>query len=142
MQCTRQAAENDYADSSARLARAMYIGLPYAREVGHVGDGEASGVATSAGGGGGGGGGGGDGGGGGGEMMEGHDVPPDVLTSVVHWFLKGGFDPAEACDFARNELLEGAKYCHNEGCEVGRCRLILSKPVLIAPLVSVLKATM
>ena len=40
------------------------LDLPYAREVGHVE--EAAGVATSAG------------------VMEGHDVPPDVLTGVVH----------------------------------------------------------
>ena len=51
---------------------------PYAREAGHVV--EAAGVAPSAG------------------VMEGHDVPPDVLTDVV-WLRK-----------------------------VGRCRLSLSNP--------------
>jgi TPR repeat protein len=45
------------------LAFCIYIDHPYAREVGHVG--EAAGVAASAG------------------VMEGHDVPPDVLTAVV-----------------------------------------------------------
>jgi hypothetical protein len=41
----------------------MYGDDPYAREVGHVGD--AVGVAAST------------------EFMEGHNVPPDVLTGVV-----------------------------------------------------------
>ena len=51
----------------------MYGDQPYAREVGHVG--EADGVATSA------------------EVIEGHDVPPDVLTGVVHWLRKVGHNP-------------------------------------------------
>ena len=46
-------------ESCLRLAGHMYIDTPYAREVGHVG--EAAGIATPAG------------------VMEGHDVPPDVL---------------------------------------------------------------
>jgi hypothetical protein len=46
------------------------VDYPYAREVGHVG--EAAGVAAPAG------------------VMEGHDVPPDVLTGVLHWLQKGG----------------------------------------------------
>jgi len=52
------------ADACLRLAHNMYVDRPSAREVGHVE--EAAGVATSAG------------------VMEGHDVPPDVLTGVVH----------------------------------------------------------
>ena len=62
-QWMRKAAENGHADSCLRLAAHMYADRPYAREVGHVED--ASGVATSAG------------------VVQGHDVPPDVLTSVV-----------------------------------------------------------
>ena len=62
-QWLRKAAENGRADACLRLAAWMYRDEPYAREVGHVG--EAVGVATSAG------------------VMEGHDVPPDVLTGVV-----------------------------------------------------------
>ena len=63
MQWERKAAENDRADVCLHLAGWMYADLPYAREVGHVG--EVAGVATSAG------------------VTEGHDGPPDVLTSVV-----------------------------------------------------------
>ena len=51
------------------LAARMYGDQPYAREVRHVG--EAAGVATSV------------------EVVEGHDVPPDVLTDVVAWLRKG-----------------------------------------------------
>jgi len=63
MQWRRRAAENGHADSCFILAGRMYRDHPYAREVGRVG--EATGVAMSAG------------------VMEGHDVPPDVLTGVV-----------------------------------------------------------
>ena len=59
----RKAAESGHAEACWRLAGRMYGDLPYAREVGHVG--EAAGVAAQA------------------ETMEGHDVPPDVLTSAV-----------------------------------------------------------
>jgi hypothetical protein len=52
----------------------MYGDRPNAREVGHVG--EADGVAMSAG------------------DMEGHDVPPDVLISVVR-LRKGRDDPVD-----------------------------------------------
>jgi hypothetical protein len=66
----RKAAENGHTRACLQLANFMYIDNPYAREVGHVG--EAAGVATSAG------------------DIEGlHDVPPDVLTDVVHWSRKG-----------------------------------------------------
>jgi hypothetical protein len=65
----------------------MYGDQPYACEVGHVG--EAAGVATSA------------------EVIEGHDVPPDVLTST-----------AQADELSR-EALEGINYCYNDtGCGV------------------------
>ena len=63
--------------------------------------GEAAGVATSAG------------------VIEGrHNVPPDVLTSVVHWLRKGGHNPSAELEELRRESLEGAEYCQNEGCEV------------------------
>jgi len=67
LQWLRKAAGNGLADACLHLAGRMYLDYPYAREVGHVG--EAAGVATSTG------------------VTEGHDVPPDVLTSVVS---KGG----------------------------------------------------
>jgi len=70
VQWMRKAAENGHTRACLQLANFMYIDNPYAREVGHVG--EAAGVATSAG------------------DIEGlHDVPPDVLTDVVHWSRKG-----------------------------------------------------
>ena len=76
----------------------MYWDYPSAREVGHVV--EAAGVATSAG------------------VMEGHDVPSDVLTGVVHWLRKGGHDVVAKLAEFRREILEGAQYCRNDGCEV------------------------
>ena len=75
-----------------------YEDQPYAREVGHVG--EAAGVAASAG------------------LTEGHDVPPDVLTGVVHWLRKGGHETVAMLTALRVEAREGAKYCRNDGCEV------------------------
>ena len=83
---------------SVLISRSSHLDLPYAREVGHVG--EAAGVATSAG------------------VMEGHNVPPDVLTGVVQWLLKGGHDPVHHLDAFRIMELEGGKYCFNDGCEV------------------------
>jgi hypothetical protein len=99
MQWTRNAAESGQVDSCYRLAAHMYLDLPYAREVGPVG--EAAGVAAPAG------------------VMEGHDVPPDVLTSVVHWLRIGGLNIVDLplAEF-RIEALDGAKYCGNDGCEV------------------------
>jgi len=94
----RQAAENGLTYSCLQLAIRMYEDQPYAREVGHVG--EAAGVAASAG------------------LTEGHDVPPDVLTGVVHWLRKGGHDPVAMLTALRVEAREGAKYCRNDGCEV------------------------
>jgi TPR repeat protein len=99
MRWSRKAAENGDAKACLRLAQRVYEDAPYAREIGHVG--EADGVAPSAG------------------VMEGHDVPPDVMTDVVHWLRKGGHpDPTGPLDAFRRLALEGAKYCRNEGCEV------------------------
>jgi len=61
---------------------------------------EAVGIATSAG------------------VMEGHDVPPDVLTSVAHWLRMGGLDIVSSLDMLRRDALEGAPYCRNDGCQV------------------------
>ena len=63
MRWTRKAAEVGNADACSVLAHNRYLDLPYVRAVGHVM--EAVLVASSAG------------------LMEGHDVPPDVLTGVV-----------------------------------------------------------
>ena len=95
---TRKAAEIGLAVSCLRLAAHMYSNHPYAREVGHVG--EAAGVATSSG------------------VMEGHDVPPDVLIGVLHWLRKGGHNPVDKLDGLRRVALEGDIYCFNDGCEV------------------------
>jgi len=98
----RKAAENGFARACLDLAGLMYLDQPYAREVGHVM--EAAGVATST------------------ELVEGHDVPPDILTSVIHWVRKGCIDgksnPPDYLDALRREALVGTKYCHNKGCEV------------------------
>jgi len=94
----RKAADLGSADACKKLARTMYMDQPHAREVGRVE--EAAGVATSAG------------------VMEGHDVPADVLTSVVHWLQKAGFHPVATLNMLRSVALEGAKYCHNDGCDV------------------------
>ena len=94
----RKAAENGVTDVCLHLAQNMYLGIPYAREVGLVA--EAAGAATSAG------------------VTEGHVVPPDVLTSVVHWSRKGGHNPVPVLDALRRRALEGAAYCRNDGCGV------------------------
>jgi TPR repeat protein len=103
LQWLRKAAENGHADACSLLATRMYADQPYAGEVGHVG--EAAGVASSSG------------------VMEehdeGHDVPPNVLTGVVHWLRKGGrLNPFDDLGVLRRRALEGAKYCQNEGCVV------------------------
>ena len=98
MQWRRKAAETGIADACLWLACGMYLDLPYAREVGHVE--EAAVVATSA------------------AVMEGHNIPPDVLTSAVHWLRKRGHNPVDKLDDFRREALEGAAYCVNDGCEV------------------------
>jgi hypothetical protein len=76
----------------------MYANHPYAREVGLVV--EAAGAASSSG------------------VIEGHDVPPDVLTGVVHWLRKGGHHIVADREFSRRAALDGAKYSSNDGCEV------------------------
>jgi len=98
MQWMRTSAETGHTKACLALAIRMYVDLPYARGAGHVG--EAARAATSA------------------VVMEGHDVPPDVLTSVVHWLQKGGYNPVAELDGIRREALEGAMYCQNETCEV------------------------
>ena len=98
MQWRRKAAENGLAHSCLQLAGHVYLDTPYAREVGHVG--EAAGDATRAG------------------VMEGHDIPPDVLTGVVQWLQRGGYNPVAVLDGFRREALEGAKHCFNNGCGV------------------------
>ena len=98
MRWLRKAAESGHADSCFRLAARMYADQPYAREVGHMV--EASGVTAPA------------------WVTEGHDVPTDVLTSVVHWLQKGGHNPIYMLSSFRRAALVGAKYCQNEGCEV------------------------
>jgi len=94
----RKAAENGNSNACSTLAARMYGDEPYAREAGHVG--EAAGVATSAG------------------VAEGHDVPPDVLTGVLHWLRIGGHDPVAELHVYRRVSSEGYKFCYNEGCEV------------------------
>jgi hypothetical protein len=99
MQWRRKAAENGDAEACSKLAGNMYGDHPYAREVGHVV--EADRVAMSAG------------------VMEGHDVPLDILTSVVHWIRKGGqHDLVIALIVLQKLALEGGRYCRNDGCEV------------------------
>jgi hypothetical protein len=94
----RKAAENGQANAGWKLAAGMYGDEPYAREVGHVG--EAAGVATSAG------------------TTEGHNVPPDVLTGVLHWLHKAEHNPIAELNAFRRGALKGGTYCWNEGCEV------------------------
>ena len=99
-QWLRKTAGNGLAEACLTLAARMYEDTPYTREVGHVG--EAAGVATPAG------------------VLEGHDVPPDVLTSVIYWVQMGGDDPVDMLGKCRKKALEGAKYCFNDGCTVVR----------------------
>ena len=98
MRWMRKAADLGHPLLCLGLAGSMYSNLPYAREEGHVE--EPAGVPVSAG------------------VMERHDVPPDVLTSVVHWLRKGGHNPVATLEKCRREALEGAKHCRNEGCKV------------------------
>ena len=122
----RMAAENGYVEACYELARDMYLNLPYAREIGRLG--EAAVVAGV------------DWGGVTAAFRQAHDVPPDVLTSVMYWSRKGyelgALISAEAAQDTnaafvnddvemvrdlvafRKEALQGSKYCRNEGCEV------------------------
>ncbi len=84
---SRKAVENGSADACLRLAVQMYGDRPYAREVGHVG--EAAGFAASG-------------------LVEDHNVPPDVLTSVVHWLRKGGHDPVSDVPYEGGPSYHGA----------------------------------
>jgi hypothetical protein len=97
LQWMRTAADNGHTKACLQLANRMYMDIPHAREAGHVGD--AAGAATSAG------------------AMEGHEVPPDVFTGVVHWLWKGGYNPIDELAKFRREALVGATYCYNNGCE-------------------------
>jgi len=105
MQWLRKAAENGLADSCVRLAMSVYEDRPYAREVGHVEDTTELERAVSTAG-----------------VMEGHNIPPDVLTSVVHWFHKGCvtglYDFSDHLEACRRLALQGGTYCDNDGCEV------------------------
>jgi len=94
----RKAAENGKVKACAKLALRMYMDLPYARQVGHVG--EAAGVAMSAG------------------VAEGHYVPPDVLADIGHWLRKGGHNLVEHLNSFRIGLSEGGMFCQNQSCEV------------------------
>ena len=98
MRWRRKAAEKGSTHVCSTLAACMYADHPYAREVGRVG--EAAGTTTSA------------------EVMEGHDVPPEVLTDVVHWLRKAGHDPVLKLEVYRRRAQEGDQYCYNNGCEV------------------------
>jgi hypothetical protein len=109
----RKAADMGVSVSCLQLARDMYEDFPHAREVGHV-EVEATGVAMSA------------------ADMEGHDVSPEVLKSVVHWLRKasvtGQRNPLGNGSFVavvsdnleglRRRAVEGVPYCVNDGCEV------------------------
>jgi hypothetical protein len=106
MQGFRKAADLGVAASYLQylqLARDMYEDRPHAREVGHV-EVEATGGAMSA------------------ADMEGHDVPPEVLKSVVYWLQKGcvtwGPTPLDLLEEFRRTAVEGGAYCVNDGCEV------------------------
>jgi len=94
-QWMRKAAETGNVYACLCLANCMYEDLPCAREIGHVV--EAAGVATPAG------------------LTEGHDVPPDVLTSMVYWLRKGEHDIVAVLERSRKQALVGAKFCYNEG---------------------------
>ena len=108
MKYLRKSAENEngnkgHPDSCMKLARAMYVDRPHAREIGHVG--EAAGVATSSSAG----------------LTEGHDVPPEVMSGVVHWLQRGRHDLVAGLERCRREALVGAPYCRNEGRGVHSC---------------------
>ena len=105
MQWCRKAADKGVVESCLNLARDMYVDDPHARVEGLVEVG-GTGVAMSA------------------AEMEGHDhVPPDVLTSVVHWLRKvvvAEGQPPSLLDYledVRSATLEGARHCCNDGCE-------------------------
>jgi len=96
-----KAAESGRTGSALCLAQCMFGDKPHAREVGHVA--EAAGVATSAG------------------VMEGHDVPPEVMASVVHWLRRGQHNVLDELASIRGRvqegLMNGFKCCYNDECE-------------------------
>jgi hypothetical protein len=100
-------ADTGVAVSCLQLARDMYADWPHARALGHM-EVEATGVAMSA------------------ADMEGHDVPPEVLKSVVYWLRRasvtGQRNPLEVVsdnlEGLRRRAVEGVPYCVNDGCEV------------------------
>jgi len=94
----RQAADSGDANACYNMACGMYEDIPYARDIGHVG--EAASIATLA------------------EVVEGHDIPPDVLTSIIYWLRKGGHDLSVNLSGLRNTARNGAQRCVNDGCEV------------------------
>ena len=96
MQWMRKAAESGNTRACTQVAYRMYADRPSAREVGNVA--EAAGGALSAG------------------VMEGHNVPLDVLTSVVHWLRKGKLNVVDELHAFRRIVLEGGMYCQNDGC--------------------------
>jgi hypothetical protein len=98
----RKAAENGITHACLQLAGDMYMNQTHAREVGHAE--EAAGVAASAG------------------VTEVHDVPPDVLTGVLHWLqlgcVTGQPSALEKLTDFRREAMEGYMYCNVETCKV------------------------
>ena len=97
----RKAAENGHTTACMYLATHMYMDQPYAREVGHVAEPVAEAAGAPA------------------WVMEGHDVPQDVMTGVLHWLRKGEVDNLVAeLNVLRSLTLEGGRHCHNDGCEV------------------------
>jgi TPR repeat protein len=103
LQWRRKAADKGVVDSCARLARDMYRDMPHAREVGLV-EVEATGVTMSA------------------ADMEGHDVPAEVLKSVVYWLQKwcvtGGPTPLDYL-----EAEEGRRRSGGGGCVLRQRRV-------------------
>jgi len=94
---TRNAAESGQTPACLKLAACVYADRLYAREVGHVG--EAAGVAASA------------------WAPEGHNVPPEVLTDVLHWLRKGCRQGLELVHFSAQ--LE--RIAWDRGCAQGLC---------------------
>mmetsp|Transcript_36988 Transcript_36988/g.91397 ORF Transcript_36988/g.91397 Transcript_36988/m.91397 type:complete len:264 (+) Transcript_36988:337-1128(+) len=102
MSWLRKAAEDGHDASCQELARWMYEDRPYAREIGHVEASAGAAPATPSVGG----------------LVEGHDVPPEVLTGVVHWLRKGGHNPPAELNMFRWKAQAGSTYCYNDGCVV------------------------
>ena len=94
----RKAAENGNVVQCRKLATRMYADHPYAREVGHVP--EAGQTASSA------------------RMVEGHNMHPFILASVMHWLRKAGVNVETELAKLSKEAVEGVKYCYNAGCQV------------------------